>query len=66
MRHRRGRLVVVLATAQVQPLATGEIHACPKAEVFRLAGDGRIAEFRDYYDTATALARCCAAPPGGG
>jgi ketosteroid isomerase-like protein len=55
-----GEWVVGLSTVHVEAVGTGERRSYAKADVFRMR-DGRIAEFREYYDTGAALAQFCAA-----
>jgi ketosteroid isomerase-like protein len=55
----QGEWVVALARVRVRFLKDGSERSFDKADVFRLR-DGRIAEFREFYDTALA-ARGCAA-----
>jgi ketosteroid isomerase-like protein len=47
-----GDWATVLATVHVRFHADGSEGAYPKVDVLRLDGD-RVAEFREYYDTAT-------------
>ena len=51
----QGEWVVMLGTIRVRNKANGTEHGFAKADAFRLR-DGRIAEFREYYDTAMACA----------
>ena len=60
----QGEWVVVLARGTGRFHATGEEIVLPKADVLRLR-DGRIAEFREYYDgtgVTGCLARCGESP----
>jgi ketosteroid isomerase-like protein len=50
-----GEWVTVLATGRAQVLATGQDLVLAKTDVMRFR-DGRILEFREYYDTAAVLA----------
>lgn len=50
----QGEWVVALATVTARFKASGRVEQFEKADVFRIV-DGRIAEFREYYDSAKAL-----------
>lgn len=51
----QGDWVVALATVTAQFRESGRTETFEKADVFRIR-DGRISEFREYYDTAKAMA----------
>lgn len=61
----QGEWVVVLARATGRFLPTGEEVTLGKADALRLR-DGRLLEFREYYDTASALAALGRCGDGGG
>lgn len=49
----QGEWVVALGRCHIRVLATGAEHDFAKADITRMR-DGRIAEFREFYDTAAA------------
>lgn len=59
----QGEWVTVLAKVQVRHRASGDERSFPKVDVFHLR-DGRLLEFREYYDSAAALAWLDTATPG--
>jgi uncharacterized protein len=54
----QGDWIFALATVHVRSLLDGETHPYKKVDVFRFR-DGRIAEFREFYDTGAAIRRFC-------
>jgi uncharacterized protein len=58
----QGEWVVALGRCRIRVLANGTEHNFAKADVTRLR-DGRIAEFREFYDTAGTLAALRATRP---
>lgn len=50
----QGEWIVALATVTAEFKRSGRVEQFDKADVFRIR-DGRIAEFREYYDSAKAL-----------
>lgn len=57
----QGEWVVALATVTAKFKASGRVEQFEKADVFRIR-DGRIAEFREYYDSAKALSALKGSP----
>ncbi|WP_376096678.1 nuclear transport factor 2 family protein [Roseomonas sp. CCTCC AB2023176] len=55
----QGEWIAVLARLTFRSRATGTEHASPKADFLRIV-DGRISEFREFYDTGLTHAACVA------
>lgn len=55
-----GEWLILLGTLRVRVKGDQEAADYPKVDAIRFR-DGKIVEFREYYDTATALARVLAA-----
>ena len=51
----QGEWVVVLAHVSAVVLATGQDTRIYKADVMRIGPDGRVLEFREFYDSGTVL-----------
>ena len=60
-----GECVTIMAPGRARFLATGAELELPKVDIMRIR-DGRILEFREYYDTATVLAALRPPAPRGG
>jgi ketosteroid isomerase-like protein len=60
-----GEWVTIMARGRARFLATGAELELPKVDIMRIR-DGRILEFREYYDTATVLAALRPPAPRGG
>ena len=51
----QGEWVVVLANAAATVLATGQEAHIAKADVMRIGPDGRVLEFREFYDSGAMI-----------